>query len=172
MVRDSAARLHELLSPILNARIMTTVSRSVRRPSLAAAACATLSLVLGCGPSSDRLAVSGAVTLDGAPLNVGSIRFDSAAGQQKVVSSGALVRDGEYYVPQDKGLPPGKYRVQITSPDENAPPVMMPATASGPAYPVAPDRIPPEYNLKSNVTVEVTADGDNQFDFAVPAKKK
>src|SRR5262245_24328187 len=101
---------------------MTTVSRSIRRSSFAAAACVALSLVLGCGPKSDRLAVSGAVTLDGTPLEAGSIRFDSSGGQ-KVVSSGALIKGGEYYVPQEKGLPPGKYRVQITSPDENAPPV-------------------------------------------------
>ena len=45
--------------------------------------------------------------------------------------------------------------------------MMMPATASGPGFPVAPDRIPPEYNVESNLMVEVTADGENEFEFAV-----
>ena len=33
--------------------------------------------------------------------------------------------------------------------------------------PVAPDRIPPEYNLESDKTISVTADGPNQFDFPI-----
>jgi hypothetical protein len=168
--RDSAARLHELAMPILNAAFLMTIPSAGWRISVAAAIAMTLPIVGGCGPASDRLPVSGTVTLDGAPLAEGSIRFDSSGGQ-KVIASGSLIKDGAYYVSQEKGLPPGKYRVQITSPDENAPPVMMPATASGPGFAVPPDRIPPEYNVKSNVVVEVTADGDNEFEFAVPGKK-
>lgn len=157
--------------PILNAASITTMSDAFQRISLAAATILALMMTVGCGRTSDRLAVSGTVTLDGAPLDSGSIRFDSSEGQ-KVIATGSLIKDGEYYVSQEKGLPPGRYRVQITSPDENAPPVMMPATASGPSYPVSPDRIPPEYNVKSNVMVEVTADGDNEFDFAVTGAHK
>jgi hypothetical protein len=78
-----------------------------------------------------------------------------------------LIQDGEYSIAEEKGLRPGKYRVQITSPDLNAPPVMSPATPSTPSFPVQPERIPPEYNVNSSQTVEVTPDGDNRFVFDI-----
>ena len=74
----------------------------------------------GCGPKSDRLSISGKVTLNGAPLDLGSIRFSSDGGG-KLFASGAVVKDGEYHIPQLKGLPPGTYRVEINSPDTKAP---------------------------------------------------
>lgn len=120
----------------------------------------------GCGPGSDRLAVSGDVTLDGAPLDRGSIRF-SSMGDGPLVASGALIRDGKFQVAPTKGLSPGKYRVQITSPDLDAKPVMMPARNGQPGYPVQPDRIPEEYNVHSNQTVEVVDGGDNHFTFDI-----
>ena len=100
------------------------------------------SCVVGCGPSSDRLEVGGAVSLDGTPLDSGSIRFSSIGEGQKLVSTGALVKDGEYLVPQEKGLPPGKYRVEITSPEMNAPPVMVRESPGSRGYPTEPERIP------------------------------
>jgi hypothetical protein len=102
-----------------------------------------LALLAGCGPASDRLPITGSVI------------------------SGALIQEGEYNILLEKGLRPGKYRVQITSPDLNAPPVMAPATPSTPSFPVQPERIPPEYNVKSSQMVEVTTDGDNRFVFDI-----
>ena len=32
-----------------------------------------------------------------------------------------MVKDGEYHIPQAKGLPPGTYHVEINSPDTKAP---------------------------------------------------
>lgn len=128
-----------------------------------------LGLLTGCGPRSDRLAISGKVTLDGVPLDSGSIRFTSAAGQ-RLLASGALIRDGQYNVPEEKGLRPGTYLVRITSPDLDAPPVMMPKTPSGPSFPVPPERIPPEYNVDSQQTIEVTIDGDNHFEFDIKSQ--
>jgi hypothetical protein len=109
--------------------------------------------LIGCGPSSDRLAVSGKVSLDGTPLDDGSIRFTSSG--EKPVASGAMVENGEYYVPQERGLPPGTYHVEITSPDTDSPPVMARATPGGPGVPVARERIPAEYNTESKHSVEV-----------------
>jgi hypothetical protein len=126
-------------------------------------------LIVGCGPKSDRLEVGGAVALDGTPLDSGSIRFSSVEGQ-KLVSTGALVKEGEYLVPQEKGLPPGKYRVEITSPDMNAPPVMVSESPGSRGYPTAPERIPPEYNVDSRQSIEVTSAGNNRFDFEIVSK--
>lgn len=124
----------------------------------------------GCGPRSDRLEISGHVTLDGAPLDRGSIRFTSL-GEQKAMAAGAKVHDGAYLIPQEKGLLPGQYHLEIHSPDDKAPPVRVSATPGGPSIPVAPDRIPAEYNVKSDKTIQVTADGPNEFDFAIVSKQ-
>lgn len=121
--------------------------------------------LVGCGPRSDRLAISGVVTLNGAPLDNGSIRFSSQESAAPM-SAGAMIQDGAYRVPQDKGLRVGTYQVEISSPDAAAPLVLD--RASG--MKMAPERIPLEYNVNTQQTIEVTADGDNQFDFTITNK--
>ena len=143
--------------------------KAILATGIVAAAMLTMA---GCGPKSDRLAVSGNVSLNGAPLDNGTIRFTSI-GSEKLVSSGTMIQDGAYYIPQEKGLLAGTYHVELSSPDKSAPPVMARARPGGPGIPVAPDRIPAEYNLDSKQSIEVTPDGDNQFDFSIdsnPAK--
>jgi hypothetical protein len=83
------------------------------------------------------------------------------------VATGTLIRDGEFSIPAEKGLPPGTYRLEITSPDNNAAPVVFRDASGGPGIPTQPERIPPEYNVKSDKTVEVTTDGDNLFVFDI-----
>jgi hypothetical protein len=122
----------------------------------------------GCGPQSDRLEISGDITLDGAPLDGGSIRFTSMGGTQ--IASGASIQQGEYHIPQEKGLTPGKYHVEITAPDVKAKPVMVPVGPRGQGVPTQPDRIPPQYNVDSKQTVEVSADGDNHFTFEIKSR--
>jgi len=157
--------------PILNSALMTGLPVARRLFALAAVVLGSSAFVLfiGCGQRSDRLPLSGTITLNGTPLDSGSIRFNSSEGE-KLVATGALIQSGEYHVPQEKGLPPGRYRVEISSPDVNAPPVMVrdgPGTAGIPA---APERIPPEYNVNSQQTVAVTVDGENRFDFSIVSK--
>jgi hypothetical protein len=133
---------------------------------------AGLTFVTGCGPRSDRLEVSGKVTLDGAPLDSGSIRLTST-GTEKLSASGAMIENGEFLIPQEKGLPPGTYVVEISSPDESAPLVRYPSAPGEPALPpTAPERIPAEYNAKSKHTVDVTADGDNHFEIQINSRSK
>src|SRR4051794_27321646 len=75
---------------------------------------AGLGLWAGCsGDSSGRHAISGTVKLDGAPLEKGNISFQPVEGG--LTSSGAVISQGEYSIPRDKGLPAGKYRVEINS---------------------------------------------------------
>jgi hypothetical protein len=140
----------------------------VGRFSLIIVFCAT---VIGCGPKSDRLEVTGAVTLDGAPLD-GSIRLTSTGGG-KLIASGATIENGQFTVPQEKGLPPGKYVVEISSPDTSAPPVRARTAPGEPALPpTAPERVPAEYNTAGKHTIEVTADGDNHFKFDIQSRTK
>jgi hypothetical protein len=137
---------------------------------VAAALATTLILLVGCGPRSDRLAISGEVKLDNAPLDNGSIRFASIEGE-KIFATGAMITNGEYHIPQEKGLPPGTYRVEINAPDTNAPLVRYPSAPGEPAAPpTAPERIPAEYNTNSKHTVEVAPDDDNHFVFTIVGK--
>ena len=71
--------------------------------------------LLGCGPRNDRLAISGTVKLNGSPLDGGSIAFTSLGGE-KMLASGAVVQNGQYIIPQEKGLRPGTYHVEINAP--------------------------------------------------------
>lgn len=126
-----------------------------------------IAFLSGCGPRTDRLPVSGRVTLDGQPLDGGSIRFASE-GAAKMVVSGATIQNGDFQIPIEKGLPPATYHVEIYSPDTKAPPVSYTSTPGGPKMPpTAPERIPAEYNVNSQKTVAVSADKDNHFDFDI-----
>lgn len=130
-----------------------------------------LTLVPGCGPRSDRLPINGKITLDGTPVDTGSIRFTSAGGE-KLFTSGAMIMNGEYQIPKDKGLPPGTYRVEINAPDTKAPPVATrPAPGEPLGPPTAPERIPPEYNSATKQTVEVASNKDNFFEFNIVTRK-
>jgi hypothetical protein len=128
-----------------------------------------LTVLTGCGPRSDRLEVTGTVTLDGAPVD-GSIRLTST-GSEKLYASGAVIENGQFTVPQEKGLPPGTYVVEISSPDASAPPVRARTAPGEPAMPaLAPERIPPEYSTEGKHTIDVTADGDNHFTFDIKTR--
>lgn len=127
----------------------------------------TMVFVAGCGKSdsSGRLAISGSVTFQGKPLDQGNIQFTSADPSGKQAISGGMIKDGKFSVPADKGLPPGKYRVRITSTDAGS--AAAPAMPGDPA-PVAKERIPPEYSgPDSKQEVTVTAGGKNDFQFDV-----
>jgi hypothetical protein len=169
----SATKLRESMNgmAIADANFYRMQRVSSKRWWLIGTTCvASLVLVSGCGPRSNRLAVSGDVTLDGAPLDDGSIRL-STSGTGKLYASGAMIKGGQFHIPQESGLPPGTYRVEISAPDTKVPPVSQKVTAGQPALPpTAPERIPAEYNSASKHTVEVTTGGDNNFKFEIASR--
>jgi hypothetical protein len=139
------------------------------------AAAALALLASGCGQPNPlgRQAISGNILFDGQPLDAGSIEFTphDPAG----VSSGALIVDGVYRIAAPLGLPPGKYTVRITSPRDASPletEIQPPGPqARGPRQPPpAVERIPAEYNVKSDKSVDVSAESVNRFDYDIPAK--
>src|SRR3954465_12715974 len=71
------------------------------------------SVLSGCsdGDNLPRQAVSGEVTMDGAPLPNGTIQFTPATE----LPTPALVpiEGGNYSIPKDRGLVPGSYKVSI-----------------------------------------------------------
>jgi hypothetical protein len=119
-----------------------------------------LAIAGGCGGSAvERLAVSGAVTLDGTPLDQGVIGFHSEeAGRAPVETT---IAAGEYFIAADKGLLPGSYKVAIDSADSTG------KTASPVEYSMAipVSRIPLKYNGETTLVAAVDATADNVFNF-------
>jgi hypothetical protein len=127
-----------------------------------------LLLALACSSKDPygRLPVSGTITLRGIPIDQGMIQFLSTDANQRGPVAGAMIRDGKYAVPREQGLPPGVYRVMITSPESNnkeapvgPPGIKMP--------PLGKERIPASYNRESKHTVEVKEGVENVFNFAI-----
>ena len=75
-----------------------------------------------------------------------------------------MITNGKYLIPREQGLPPGSYRVYISALEPTPKPTGAPGENPAPA---ARQRIPPEYNEESRVIIEVKADQDSKFDFAI-----
>ena len=121
-------------------------------------------LLTGCGDS--RSGVSGKVTLNGKPLTNATIQFFPEGSQSP--AGGAVVTDGRYELPPKPGLPPGKYRVSISSPsggvDEGSFTAAPGAKGKGPVGTGVKDLVPAKYNTDTELRAEVTS-GSNTFDF-------
>ena len=150
---------------------------NLRRLTLLLFAVVLLGATFGCGDKDpqSRQALSGRVTMNGDVLDAGIVEF-SPQGQGSI-SSGALIKNGQYAIESSKGLPPGKYLVRLyaaarSSSSEQAPPGPPgppgPPPARSSARPVK-GQIPPQYNVRSTLVVEVVVDGENVFDFDVRA---
>lgn len=113
-----------------------------------------------------RQAISGKVTFDGKPLGHGMIEFWPEGSAEGRVTSGTVIAEGTYQIETLQGLPPGKYRVRIFSPegDPNEPP---PTGAPGPGGKPGIERIPAKYNVDSDLTVLVVAGQATEFDIAI-----
>jgi hypothetical protein len=125
---------------------------------------AMLAAAAGCGKPRTGT-VSGNVTLDGAPLAAGTISFLPADGA--TATAAGPIKDGRYSVE----MPPGKKTVQISA---------MEVIGTRPAYegdPNSPlieevrERIPPEYNGASTLSVTV-AGGSAGHDFDLRSAAK
>lgn len=71
--------------------------------------------ISGCGGGGDgleRVAVNGAVTLNGEPVPNGVIRFAPSAGTTGPMAS-AMITDGQYQIPREQGPVAGSYEVRI-----------------------------------------------------------
>ncbi|QDS87063.1 hypothetical protein EC9_12390 [Rosistilla ulvae] len=76
---------------------------------------ATVTILPGCGSQGgiQRASVEGNVTVDGEPVDVGSITF-VPTGETKGPATGGKIVDGEYAIESSGGPVPGEYLVQIT----------------------------------------------------------
>lgn len=118
--------------------------------------------VSGCSSGNQRHPIQGQISFQGKPVLEGSIMFHPLNPQQGFLE-GSLIQDGKYLIPADKGLVTGKYQVLISAPDHKGK-RPDPASAPGAVF-EARELFPEMYNTKSTLTVEVSSQGPNHFDF-------
>lgn len=117
----------------------------------------------GCGsskPPLPRAGVSGTVTVNGQPASNLLIAF-VPQGNVKGPRSSALVTDGKYSLDGRSGPLVGPMRVEITTALEEDEP------RDEKVKPFARERIPAQYNVNSQLSARITADGPNKFDFSL-----
>src|SRR5688572_4854006 len=74
--------------------------------------CAVLAGCSGSKYNGDkRYPLAGEVTVEGQPVDLGSISFIPEGGKGR--ATGGTITDGKYAVPEEKGATAGTYRVQI-----------------------------------------------------------
>jgi hypothetical protein len=114
----------------------------------------------GCSGDSKHAAVSGSVTLDGAPIQTGTIRFVPADGMS--ATADAIITEGEFTA----AVPPGEKRIEISAPKVIGKRRMMP---DSPEISITEESVPAKYNTKSELTYSVTA-GTQSKDFELSNK--
>jgi len=128
-----------------------------------------LSITGGCANKAPRAAVSGRVTLDGAPIADGSIAFfptDGSAGP----SSGGNIENGRYAIAAAQGVAIGANRVEIHAVRKTGKQVRS-VSQPGKLIDEVTEAVPPRYHTKSELKVDVKP-GTNTFDFELASKKK
>lgn len=137
---------------------------------------ATLTIILsmaavGCGGGgrpSGRVPVSGEVTLDGQPLDQGAIQFEPTDKTSKL-NAGGVIANGKYRIGSEQGLPPGKYKVVITSVIKDT--RTAEEAMNNPGEPPA-ERIAAKFNTESAEVVEVVGGKSNEFNFKTESATK
>jgi hypothetical protein len=138
------------------------------RPAAAPLLLISTVVIIGCSADASaprdplpRVAVSGAVTLDGAPLPEGMIQFNPAPGTEGPPAAGEI-RDGKFSIEKPQGPVPGQYKVTISS---HPPARISEGQAPGGAPRRAPETVPARYNTESTLESDVPADGSSTLDF-------
>jgi hypothetical protein len=109
-----------------------------------------------------RVAVSGQVTLDGKPLPEGKIEF-APVGTAPADIAVADIEDGQFSIIRSVGPSPGKYRVRISS--RKSQKIAAGQEPGGAPNKREPEKIPKKYNAKSELEIDIPADGSVTLDF-------
>ena len=139
----------------------------VLRMPLTMAILATCMLLIptgGCSPDDGRRSVSGNVTFQGEPVLEGHVRLSPVKGTSGPVI-GTRIEDGKFRTPRDDSPFAGTYRVEITGSRKTGRTIRRaPLHLEEEEYE---QDLPARHNKLSERTIEVTNDGENEFDFAL-----
>lgn len=149
----------------------TCPDRVWERATLWLTAVLVSALMLGCsheGPQ--RVAVQGTVTVDGQPLKSGFVTFTPTEGTEGPKAS-AEIADGKFELERDSGPMVGKLRVEIRAQQDLGIALDDPEEFDAKAPRVLPgNSIPPQYNDRSTLVCETSADRPNEFQFEVKTR--
>lgn len=126
-----------------------------------------LSTLFGCGRS-ERMSVEGTVTLDGQPLEKGSIQLSPLPGTNGP-TSGADIVAGKFVIRSSGGPFAGSFRVQITAGGPTGRRVLDPRSNS--MIDEYGQILPARYNSQSELQAEVKAGDSNRLEFALASDK-
>jgi hypothetical protein len=130
---------------------------------------ATLVLAAGCDKNvANRGAVRGAVTLDGQPLEEGSILFTPMEGTQGITTGGQIEK-GRYQLANAIGPAVGWNRVEIQAMRKTGKMLQKPLGPPGEMVPERQSLVPARFNSESTLKAEIKT-GDNVIDFPLSAK--
>ena len=119
---------------------------------------AILPIVVGCGAGGvERADVAGTVTVDGAPLPMGEIRF-LPTGETKGPVWTAFIKDGQYTTEGTKGTPVGDLRIEINGfrvPSWYKPPPGL--TTEPEDMPPTEQYLPTKYNAQSELKMTIAS---------------
>jgi hypothetical protein len=119
---------------------------------------------VGCG-GENLSSLHGKVTLDGAPVTSGNIVFLPEGSEGR--KAAAAIENGNYTVPAEEGLTPGKYRVELSWRKPTG--RKMPSADPGISMDETKEAIPARFNTESTLTAELAA-GEATKDFALSSK--
>jgi hypothetical protein len=131
---------------------------------------AVVAAAVGCSGSDglNRKAITGKVTVDGAPIPNGAIGFEPIGGSG--IGSGAPIVKGEYRIETKDGLPPGKYRVTLQGDDGTKFGVSEGKMPGDEEMPAIKQLVPPDWNKGGEHNIEVKDSGPYEFNFDVKSK--
>jgi hypothetical protein len=123
-----------------------------------------LACLVGCAPGNPqgRMPIEGTVRLNDKPIVSGSISFDSVSETSDKISSGAVIRDGKFSIPQEQGLAAGDYTVRLYSSEDTG------QIDKNTGAALFKEQFPPKYNTASQEKISVSK-GNTVFDFNLVA---
>jgi len=116
-----------------------------------------------------RVAVSGMVTLDGVPVEHGTIDLLPSGTGDALRKASTLVAGGRYDIPAAQGPHVGTYRVEIHWPKPTGRKVAGFADTGEDVVDEQAEAIPPRYNARSTLLVELKP-GPNTHDFRLTSQ--
>ncbi len=121
-------------------------------------------VTIGCGGQKgpERASVHGTVTVDGQPVEQGTISFAPTDGNEGP-SAGGNIENGQYDIPIKLGPVLGMHLVAITGTQETGQTRPAPTNPSI-QIPIMRLTVPPQYNTNSQLKREILA-GENELSF-------
>ena len=147
-----------------SSRSFSPMQSGVMHPAFAVLA---LLLCVGCG--NGRYPITGEVTFDGKPVEVGTIVFEPADGQGP--TTGGKIKDGKYALADNAAPLPGKKKVRISAARKTG--RRIPAGPPAPPDMMVEETIryiPRTYNERTTLFCDVSSDGSRQIDFNLKSR--